>query len=109
MSFKFECPKCGAPSHEHGKGGLDGCMNEDLHCEGLICDCNLIDAPLSELDDHGSSLNNPCTEANCYHCGWGGTVPVKPKGLQAWEKKALEAGWKMPEAREKELSTRDPG
>jgi hypothetical protein len=30
-------------------------------------------------------------------------VPVRPKGLQPWEKKALDAGWTPPPSRAKEL------
>ncbi len=105
MSDKFECPKCGAVPHKHGKGGADRC-NEGSYsdCEGLICECDSEECPRSEEEDHGLALSNPCTNANCYHCGWGGTVPLKPKGLLPWEKKALEAGWTMPAARKKELS-----
>jgi len=99
MKIEFKCPKCGALPNEHGKGGGLKC-NERRHesCMGFICDCN---------DDtgetHGESFEDPCPEANCYHCGWGGVFPVKPKGLQAWEKKALDAGWTMSETRKKEL------
>lgn len=102
MSFEFRCPKCSAEPHSHGKGG---CLSPGSdHCEGLICECDPTDLPRSEEPDHGTTLNNPCCEANCYHCGWGGTVPRKPKGLQAWERTALAAGWKMPEGRERELA-----
>ncbi len=104
MKFDFKCPKCGAEPHKHGKGQ---CINDSrtIDCEGLICDCEdwEDDNPKSNHPDHGQTLENPCTGANCYHCGWGGTVPLKPKGLQSWEKKALEAGWTMPEARKLEL------
>jgi hypothetical protein len=104
MKFEFKCPKCSAPPHEHGKGGREKCMNSgSKECEGLICDCDPTDMPRSEEPDHGTTLENPCTEANCYHCGWGGTHPKAPKGLQAWEKKALEAGWTPPDARRVEL------
>lgn len=103
MKIEFKCPKCNAPPNEHGKGGTDKCKDlqgrrNDSGCNGLLCECD---------DDggegHGESFENPCPEAHCYHCGWGGTFPVKPKGLQAWEKKALDAGWTPPEARKKEL------
>jgi hypothetical protein len=103
MTYDFKCPKCSAEPHKHGKGN---CINDSrtIDCEGLICDCDLEECPLSDQAGHGETFENPCTEANCYHCGWGGTVPVTPKGLQAWEKKALAAGWTMPESRAKELS-----
>jgi hypothetical protein len=65
---------------------------------GFICDCDWETGP-----EHGESYQDPCEEAYCYHCGWGGTFPEKPKGLQSWEKKALDAGWTMPEARMAEL------
>jgi hypothetical protein len=58
-----------------------------------------------ESDTHGETFADPCTNANCYCCGWRGTVPPKPKGLQAWERKALDAGWTPPEKRAKELAT----
>lgn len=105
MNFEFKCPKCGASPHEHGRGGIEKCVNPIEHyaCEGLICDCDSRDFPRSDEPDHGTTLENPCTEAHCYHCGWSGTHPKAPKGLQAWEKKALAAGWKMPETRQKEL------
>lgn len=105
MTYDFRCPKCGANPHEHGRGQ---CVNDSrtTDCEGLICDCDPEDLPKSEEPDHGQSLANPCTEANCYHCGWGGTVPVATKKLQSWEKKALEAGWTMPEARKKEIESK---
>lgn len=102
--IEFKCPKCGAPPHQHGSGGDDKCIaRASGGCEGLICDCDPEYLPASNDPDHGTSFANPCTEANCYHCGWGGTVPRKPKGLQAWEKKALDAGWSPPEARRSEL------
>jgi hypothetical protein len=98
--MKFACPKCGALPQQHGK---NACLNAYLECEGLICECDEEDLPESKLSDHGESLGNPCTEASCYHCGWGGTVPKAPAALQTWEKKALAAGWKMPAKRGKEL------
>jgi hypothetical protein len=104
--FPWACPKCGAIDG-HGKGGAEKCNEHgSLPCQGLICECwenGEKEAAASEKDDHGQTLTNPCTNAVCYHCGWGGTVPQKPKGLQAWEKKALEAGWVPPEGRCKEL------
>lgn len=105
MKFEFKCPKCGANPHEHGKGGADRCINPGARdCEGLICDCDPEEYPDSELPEHGTTLDNPCHTANCYHCEWGGIHPKPPKGLQAWEKKALAAGWTMPKSREEELA-----
>jgi len=103
LVFEFKCPRCGAEPHRHGAGGRDRCKYEGEECEGLICECDPDENPDSEQKEHGTTLSNPCRNANCYHCHWGGTVPVKPKGLQSWEKKALEAGWTPPPARAKEL------
>lgn len=103
MKSEWNCPKCGAGANEHGAGGRDKCNEGATSCQGFICECDPRDNAASEQDDHGTSLTNPCREANCYHCGWGGTFPKNPKGLQTWEKKALDAGWTMPEARAKEL------
>jgi hypothetical protein len=98
--MRWQCPKCGAPAGGHGKGA---CQSGDL-CEGIICECE-DDGFLS--DDHGESFSNPCKNANCYHCGWGGTIPLKPRGLQAWEKKALEGGWTPPKERAVQLGLVD--
>ena len=97
MTIEWRCPKCGAHAHEHGKGGIDECKHDDCNglCEGFICECD------NESPNHGLTLENPCTSAYCYHCEWGGTFPVPPKGLQAWEKKALAAGWTMPDSRKR--------
>lgn len=100
INIEWKCPKCQAPANEHGKGGREKCEYDQggADCQGLLCECDH-----DTGEDHGASFKDPCPNANCYHCGWGGTFPVKPKGLQAWEKKALDAGWSMPEARRKEL------
>lgn len=102
----WACPDCGAKHQTHGKG--DYCkLNAPGHssCDGLVCECweEGVDEILSGAPDHGISFANPCVNANCYHCGWGGSLPVKPKGLLPWEKKALEAGWAPPAKRKKEL------
>lgn len=96
---KWVCPKCGAGAHEHGKGGREKCLSNHSLCDGFVCECD------AEYDDpdHGATFEKPCRAANCYHCGWGGVFPPKPKGMQAWEKKALDAGWMPPDARRKEL------
>jgi hypothetical protein len=99
IEIEWKCPKCGAEANECSKKGGE----KHQHCSGFICECDPRDVPESESKDHGLAFSNPCTQANCYCCGWGGTVPKKPNGLQAWEKKALEAGWKMPANRKKEL------
>lgn len=95
---KWSCPNCGAAAHVHGKGGKEKCRVRQGACDGFICDCD------SDGDeDHGRTYEKPCHEASCTHCGWFGTFPVKPKGLEAWEKRALEAGWTPPEKRRAEL------
>ena len=98
MKIEFKCPKCNALPNEHGKGGAEKCIDRHGSCMGFICDCSK-----DTGENHGESFEDSCPEANCYHCGWGGTFPIKPKGLQAWEKKALDAGWAMPDKRKKEL------
>lgn len=107
MKFVWKCPKCEAPCNGHGKGGQETCTDRmsgrNGACMGLICECDGDQCPASLEPDHGHVLSNPCEEALCYHCGWGGTYPKAPKGLQAWEKKALAAGWVPPSERAKEL------
>ncbi len=106
MKEKWKCPQCGAPANKHGKGGSKTCETNpgEAGCNGMICECPSGGANnLSEKRDHGISFSNPCPNAECFHCRWSGTFPVIPKGLEAWEKKALAAGWTMPEKRAKEL------
>lgn len=105
MKFEFRCPSCGAPPNACGRKSTDVCEGrhpEEL-CMGFICECTSAEA---DTDGHGELLNNQCPEASCYHCGWGGVFPKAPKGMQAWERKALAAGWTMPPARKKELEHR---
>lgn len=110
LKVPWACPKCGADANEHGKGGEDKCFHTTLHgraagaCMGFICDCDGESGP-----DHGESYDDPCPEARCYHCDWNGTFPKPLKGLQAWEKKALEAGWSMPAERSAELILKSKG
>ena len=106
LVVKWECPKCGATPEKHGKGGHDKCqyldgpmMGGSRECGGFICECEYD----CDDEDHGTNFGHPCGNAMCYHCGWSGIFPKKPKGLQAWEKKALDAGWVPPESRKKEL------
>lgn len=97
--FPWACPECGAEAMKHGAGGKEKCKERrEGNCSGFLCDCTG-----DVADMHGNTLEDPCPEARCYHCGWGGEFPRKPKGLLAWEKKALEAGWVPPDARAKEL------
>lgn len=102
IAIPFQCPKCGAKPQKHGSGA---CQDNPNDCEGFICECGdyLDNLVAVEKEDHGETFSNPCHFAHCYHCGWGGTFPKKPKGLLPWEKKALEAGWTPSEARKKEL------
>jgi hypothetical protein len=114
LLIKWACPKCGAHAHKHGAGGSGKCRQSyaittgvtyaDIHtgkfCDGFICDCEN-----NNYDDvlHGESYANPCPKAYCYHCLWTGRFPILPKALETWEKKALAAGWSMPDKRKKEL------
>lgn len=95
--MEFKCPKCEALPNECGSKKVP-CLGHN-GCMGFICDC----AEEDTAEDHGTTFSNPCPEANCYHCGWGGRFPLLPRGMQAWEKKAAAAGWTMPDARKKEL------
>jgi len=66
--------------------------NHDVsQCMGLICEC-----PEGDIDDAHGTLVEPCKNAACYHCGWGGSFPAPTKGLQAWERRAMAAGWTPP-------------
>ena len=67
-------------------------MSREGSCAGLVCECDDDgDAPF-----HGETFESPCDCAVCYHCGWAGSLPVRPKALQAWERKALNEGWTPP-------------
>lgn len=92
----YKCPKCNAPPHKHGKGGSEWCMNGPEDCEGLICECG--DEYGTDADDHGESESNICENANCYHCGWGGRLPLisDTKRWPPWAKTALKEGWRPP-------------
>lgn len=98
LRFKWACPQCGALPNQHGKGECESRGLGGDTCGGFICEC------MRDTPDHGETLTDQCTEAYCYHCHWGGVFPQKPKGLQAWEKKAIDAGWTPPEKRRKELA-----
>lgn len=92
--FEWKCPKCGAPANDHGPGHADRCEYDrgGKDCVGFVCECE------NDTDDttHGVTYADPCHNANCYCCGWGGTFPVPPVKMRPWEKKALEAGWVPP-------------
>jgi hypothetical protein len=94
----WACPNCGAGANERGRAdarpmnGMDREAREHTgSCDGLLCDC-----ADEGTRGHGESFENPCLEANCYYCGWGGSMPVRPKKLPAWAKKALDAGFNPP-------------
>lgn len=97
LKVKWACPNCGAEPEKHGKGGEEKCLARGGGCSGFLCDCSDTGS-----EGHGT-FADPCPESYCYHCRWGGVFPPKPKGLLPWEKKALEAGWTPPSARQKEL------
>lgn len=101
---RWKCIQCGATPQKHGRGGEDACISVG-ECEGLLCECFEYgdDAIGSDEKDHGTSYSNPCKHAACHHCGWGGVMPPPLVGLQAWERKALDAGWTMPAARKAEV------
>lgn len=104
----FRCPKCGAGAHEHplGMKKPKACIEEQgTACEGVLCECGDAGDPDSgsdpDAEDHGLTAGNPCANANCYHCGWGGRLPPKKKGEPAWKAKARAAGWSpQPDKRE---------
>lgn len=91
----WKCPKCETEACPEVCPDPEKChtrVSSDSHrCEGLICECDG-----DTLEGHGDSFNDVCTNANCYHCGWGGQMPPKPKKILQWEKKALESGWTPP-------------
>lgn len=96
-TFKWECPQCGAVAGKHGNGGKSKCISTTAGCDGLICECDPRDLGNDySAKDHGVSHSNPCQNASCYHCGWGGRLPPVPKKMQPWEKKAMDAGWTPP-------------
>lgn len=103
-TIKWACPKCGADANKHGKGGEDKCQ-EGRHgseCQGFLCECDNNEPGA----DHGQTHEDPCPEANCYHCGWGGVFPPKPAKLKGWAKTAWEAGWRPPAGWTSEKTTR---
>ncbi len=102
VKITWACPGCSAVAHKHGKGGAKECQSRHHDCDGFICQCDPDVAGFDD-EDHGTSFAKVCHNAECEHCGWSGAFPQKPKGLQAWEKKALEAGWAPPAKRAKEL------
>lgn len=104
LKIPWNCPKCGVDYDGHKKDDDEKCKDKSARggsCQGFLCDCDD-----EGTEGHGDSYTKPCLNAVCHHCGWSGTFPVVPKGLQAWEKKALEAGWSPPEKRRQELEAK---
>ena len=109
-STPWKCPKCTAPPNDHGRGGADLCKSRgsSSYCEGFLCGCNdvLLDGDFATeertsitADDYGNTLDNPCRNATCHHCGWAGTFPVgavNPDKLRGWAKTAWANGWRPP-------------
>ena len=97
MKVKWACPKCGAGPNRHGKGGASACAEVGLGfsswtaCHGFLCECT------AETEkNHGTSQDDPCSAAACYHCGWSGTFPLPPFQLKGWAKTAWDEGWRPP-------------
>ena len=94
----WACPKCKATVDSHGQRPC--AVNNSDGCSGFVCECDFDEA---DTPDHGNTYDTACKEAHCYHCGWCGVFPKPPGKAAPWEKKALDAGWAMPESRKKEL------
>lgn len=98
-TIEWKCPRCGATPEGHAHLDEDSryaCKGRGFggnDCMGFICEC---EGPASDNEAHGTTHGQPCENATCYHCGWVGTFPQRPKKIQAWEKKALDAGWQPP-------------
>jgi hypothetical protein len=73
----WKCPKCLSTSGKHGKGlcktpdPSDRLMSGE--CDGLVCWCGNPSGTQGG-PAHGT-VENPCTEAECGHCGWKGLFP----------------------------------
>ena len=96
---RWKCPNCGAAAHGCGRKGAkprniraDDMDHKPGSCEGLLCECEDDGADPT----HGVEFSNPCYDAVCYHCGWGGEMPPRPKKIKPWEKSALDNGWSPP-------------
>lgn len=90
----WACPRCTATNRHHGIGE---CKGHKADCSGLCCLCD--EARESDDEPHGQHRLNPCYEAQCYHCGWAGQLPVPGQtvvDLPDWAKEALAAGWTPP-------------
>lgn len=109
--IEWACPRCAAPPNKHGRGECKDRFARGSSCPGFICECDssLEDFERSEREDHGLVFTNLCPTAHCFHCGWSGDFPVKPRGLASWEKKALDAGWSPPAERRREIVAASKG
>lgn len=91
----FVCPRCKAKPNAHGTVGRyaksEHSWRREDYCEGVLCECEF-----DTGDGHGESFADPCQNAYCHCCGWGGRLPTMPRKALPWEKKALEAGWTPP-------------
>lgn len=87
MPKSWKCPKCSAPANGCGKGGQ--CRGGA--CLGLLCEC-----PSGGGGSKHGTESDPCPNANCYHCEWGGVFPPPKFKLKGWAKTAWDAGWRPP-------------
>ncbi|MGD9211733.1 MAG: hypothetical protein PVI90_13185 [Desulfobacteraceae bacterium] len=77
--YEWKCPKCGAPNNACGEGEC-ACTYTIGYCDGFVCECEDVNNNDDNVDeDHGLYMDNPCHNAACYHCGWTGRFPPKPK------------------------------
>lgn len=94
MAIPFVCPRCKSQPNGHGTvaryAKTEHRPNMD-YCEGVLCRCEH-----DTVETHGETFEDPCLQAYCGCCGWGGRLPVLPKKMLPWERKALEAGWAPP-------------
>ena len=93
VKFKWACPECGAEPHSHGKGGAEECQERNSpECQGFLCECS----DPGDSATHGEIGTDPCPEAHCYHCNWGGIFPpiaASQTGWPTWAKTEFKAGW----------------
>lgn len=100
-TIPWKCPRCDAGPNTRGKGGRDAC--DELsgsgrytrECQGFLCLCEE-----STSESHGDTLDDPCPNAVCHHCGWSSSFPVgpfNPAKLKGWAKTAWSEGWRPPQ------------
>lgn len=96
MRIPYACLRCKSKPNKHGtvpRYAKTEHGNRKDYCEGVLCQCPGDDV----LETHGETFENPCLEAHCGCCGWGGRLPPLPKKMLPWERKALDAGWAPPD------------